>query len=368
MIDYFNNKGLFHKIFQLSHEGIIVINENNDILIANSFCEKLFGFTSKTLINKNITTLLPTIFKTKKNVLGIKKNGIEFTLDIRLNSTVINEKNVTIIFLKDSTNRKKNLKKIEQTDNKLIESNRKFDTLINNLQGIVYRCKNNSDFTIEYISEGCLTITGYSPEDFLSGKINLSQLTLKEDLEQVRSITQNGVNKKKPYTLNFRIRDKTGNIKYLQELGRGIFDKKGNFEALEGFITDFTNQKKTEIQLRTSEAKMKALLKANPDMMFIQDRKGNYLDWYANNPESLYLPPEKFMGVNMKKVLPPNVYQKIKASHNKVIASGKMQLIEYSVKSEKGIIHFEARVVLMNDHSLLTIVRNITEKKATDAL
>jgi PAS domain S-box-containing protein len=154
----------------------------------------------------------------------------------------------------------------------------------------------------------------------------------------------------------------------MQELGRGIYDSNGKLEALEGFITDITVKKETELELRRSEIKTKALLEAIPDMMFIQDGNGEYLEFYVNNPEKLFMPPKDFIGINMKKVLPPKVYEKIKASHDKALKSGKIQIVVYSVQGKKGMEHFEARVVLINDHKLLTIVRDVTEEKVKDAL
>ena len=55
---------------------------------------------------------------------------------------------------------------------------RNYDTLINNLPGIVYRCKNNRNWEMEYISKGCQYITGYSAEEFINGTINFKDITL----------------------------------------------------------------------------------------------------------------------------------------------------------------------------------------------
>lgn len=250
----------------------------------------------------------------------------------------------------------------------LSESNRKISTLIGNLNGIAYRCKNNRDWTMEYISEGCEKITGYSREAFLEGKVHFSHITFKEDQEQIWNTTQEGINKQISFSLNYRIRDNKGAVKYLQELGRGIYDKSGKLEALEGFIRDVTAQKETKTELIDSEDQTRALLEANPDMMFIQNRKGDYLEFHGNSAEKFFIPPKKFIGVNMKKVLPPNVYKKIKSSHTKVLATGKMQIAGYSVQGKEGMEHYEARVVLLNDHKLLTIVRDVTKEKAKDAL
>lgn len=383
MIDGLKSQDLFQNMFQSSVEGILVTNKEGCILIANKACEQLFGYQPQTLLGKNVDILIPEKFrahdthsKSSKNkpnnkdinLYGIKKDGIQFNLDISVSPSVIDGESVTIAFVRGATKRKKDLHKIQQANDALSESNRKYNTLLNNLQGIVYRCKNDHDWTMEYISEGCLPITGYSPEEFLKGKVHFSHITFKEDQKHVWNDTQKGINAREPFTLNFRIRDKQGTVKYMQELGRGIYDKNGKLEALEGFITDITAQKETQIELTTNEAKMKALLEAMPDMMFIQNRKGVYLDWYANNSEKLFMPPEKFIGKHMKNVLPTQVYQKIKIAQQKVLESGTMQIVEYCILGKNVMEHYEARMVLLNNHGLLTIIRDITEKKATDKL
>ena len=499
MIDAINTIDLFKRVFQLSSECILVFSEDKKIIMVNPTCATLFKYPSKTLLGKNIELLVPTIFDKpfKKNkadssdkiaIEGIKKDGTKFNLNIRLNTTTLNENTTTIVFLEDTTKQQEHLKIINSTTTKLTESNRKFDTLINNLQGIVYCCKNDQNATMEYINQGCKKITGYSAEEFLNGSIHFPDLTLKEDKEKVRNCIKKSIHKKKAYNINFRIKDRKGTIKYLHELGRGIFNKNGELEALEGIITDITTQKENEIQLHSSEtkikailevipdlmfvhnkngtiehiyssqptllykpinsfieknvsevfpaqvsksikkallkahqskkmvieeltipkknnqliyefrfmpfnsnkiftiardftkkrlseqkitaneAKMKALLEVMPDIIFIQDVKGTYLNCFTSNTDKLFLPPEKFIGKKMKDVLPINIYKKIKAAFEKLIASKKMQIAEYSYQSKKGIEHFEARIVFINKQRVLTIIRDVTEEKNTNAL
>ena len=270
--------------------------------------------------------------------------------------------------MRDISNRSENLQKIEQTNNYLVESNRKFDALINNLQGIVYRCKNDRDWTMEYISEGCEQITGYNAEMFLNGSVHFSHITLQEDQEQVWNRTQEAINNKKAFTLNYSIRDKEGKVRYMQELGRGVFNKNGKLEAVEGFISDVTSQKELALILKASEAKNRALLEAIPDMMFIQDYNGKYLDFLAPSEQKLVTRPEDIIGKNMMDVLPIETFKTLKKAQEKTIATKQMQLIEYNIKTKDKIDHYEARIVPLNNHSILSIVRNISKAKVQENL
>src|SRR3954469_20619038 len=68
------------------------------------------------------------------------------------------------------------------------ETARMLRTLIANIDGMVYRCHNDSQWTMEFVSDGCLTVTGYAPEDLLlNNTISYEQLTHPEDRLHVRS-------------------------------------------------------------------------------------------------------------------------------------------------------------------------------------
>jgi len=381
-----NNDDLLKAIFDSSVEGIMVVGAQGVILEANVSCHTIFGYGPEKLQGLNIQVLLPNRFQESHKVhtenytqhpetrimgegldlWGRKENGREFPVDISLSPSSINGQAVTIAYIRDATKRIKDIALVEKSNAVLEETNRKYSTLIGNLQGIVYRCKNDRDWTMEYISEGCSSVTGYSSKEFLEGKVHFSHITCKEDQEQVWTDTQKGVQLKKPFSIAFRITDKTGSIKYLSAVGQGIFDRNGNLEALEGIITDITDQKETEILLRKNDAKNKALLDALPDTMFIQDYEGNYMDYYAPESEKLQIPIEEVIGKNMKDILPPEVHSKYQKIFKKVRDTQKLQLLEYTLDGKNGSTIYECRIAPLNQHALLTIVRDITQRKQTE--
>lgn len=240
------------------------------------------------------------------------------------------------------------------------------NALINNLPGVAYRVKNDRSRTVEFISKGCLELTGYTVEEFVSQKIILLDVVLPDDRETVSNFT-NQVNTSRPfYNVEYRITHKNGIIRHLKEKGQGVFDKKGKLTFIEGFVQDITDQKEAELQLRAEQSKNKALVEAIPDMMFIQDLAGNYTDCFVPEPAKLFMPIKKFIGKNMKDVLPPNVFEVVDAAFKRAIISGELQVAEYVVENAAQEGFFEARIVHLNKHGVLTIVRDITDKRETD--
>jgi PAS domain-containing protein len=64
----------------------------------------------------------------------------------------------------------------------LQESRRALETLMGNLPGIAYRCRNDPEWTMEFISAGCLELTGYPPEDLIHNtRISFAELIHPED-------------------------------------------------------------------------------------------------------------------------------------------------------------------------------------------
>ena len=122
-----------------------------------------------------------------------------------------------------------------------------------------------------------------------------------------------------------------------------------------------------EEALQVSEARNRALLNAIPDMVFLLSRDGTFLDYHATSIDLLLVLPPQFMGRNVSEVLPPE----LAARFHKVFeqASDKPTLLEYELPMPDGIHVYEAAIVTCEGEKLVSIVRDITERrKAEEAL
>jgi PAS domain S-box-containing protein len=118
-----------------------------------------------------------------------------------------------------------------------------------------------------------------------------------------------------------------------------------------------------------SEARSLAILRAVPDLMFLQTAGGVYLSYHASDPRLLLAAPEHFLGKNMRDVLPPNLLRIIEPAFAQVGAATEPVVVEYELDMPHGNRCYEARLVRSYDHQILTLVRDITERKrAEDAV
>jgi len=166
------------------------------------------------------------------------------------------------------------LDKIELEQKNSRDSERKYRTLISNLQGMVYRCKNDRDWTMEYVSPGCYQLTGYLPEDLLLSNIGFNSLIKKEYQEILWSKWQEAINENKIFRQEYIIITPDGKEKWVWEEGQAVYSKDGEVIALEGIITDITELKLAEYKVLENEEKLRATLLSVGDGVITTDQMG----------------------------------------------------------------------------------------------
>lgn len=137
------------------------------------------------------------------------------------------------------------------TEESLRASGRAMTTLLDRLPGMLYRGRNDRDWTMEYVSDGCFELTAYEACDFVENmKTAYVDLIHPEHRDQVWHHTQTALTQNQPYDMEYRIITQEGKTKWVWEQGRGVYSSGGELLALEGSIIDITARKQEEEEAR----------------------------------------------------------------------------------------------------------------------
>ena len=142
----------------------------------------------------------------------------------------------------------------------LMESESSKARLLSNLPGVAYRCDNDENWTMTFLSEGCFELTGHKPEELLTpGGRTYYDLIDAEYVAPLFDKWRADVDANRISTDEYPITTATGEKKWVWEQSRGVSDAEGNVIASEGFITDITNKILREEALRKSEERFRTI-------------------------------------------------------------------------------------------------------------
>ncbi len=117
----------------------------------------------------------------------------------------------------------------------------RFRTLVGNIPGAVYRCANDAFWTMEYMSDQILALSGYPASDFVNNAVrSYKSIVHPEDVIKVVNAVNDGVNARRPYSIEYRVKHRDGSIRHVYERGIGIHTEDGTLLWLDGVIFDQT--------------------------------------------------------------------------------------------------------------------------------
>jgi PAS domain S-box-containing protein len=265
-LNYTKKEDLYSKIYSSMNEGVAIhriifngskIPVNYEIIDVNPAFEEILGIEKGEVLGKNIAdiygTVKPTYIDTYDTVskTGIPNHFESYfeAIDKYFGINVFSpSEGMLVTIFEDITERRKN-------QEELIENKRTLETLISNLPGVAYKCQNDAQWTMEFVSKGCFQLTGYKTEDLINNKkISYNDLIHPDDRQMVWDTIQTSLKDNKPFKIIYRIITSDLEMKYVWEQGRGIFSSDNKLLALEGFITDITPRIKSEEEVKKSEA------------------------------------------------------------------------------------------------------------------
>ncbi|NLV57768.1 MAG: EAL domain-containing protein [Clostridiales bacterium] len=264
------DEALYHSVFDQVPVGIAILNDKSFVhqsefgsMTINPMFEKIIGRTRQDLENVNWTDIthpedLPAELEQFERFRSgdssgytmekrfIRPDGSSVWTNMLISPFLSGEERspLHICLLEDITVRR-------ASEESFRESERSKSVLLSHLPGLAYRCHYDRQWTMQFISDGCLELTGYAPESLLYNKEHsFNDLIVPEFREALWMEWARILPQRRPFRFEYEIYTADHMRKWVLELGQGIYNAHGEVEALEGIIMDISDRKEMERRLR----------------------------------------------------------------------------------------------------------------------
>lgn len=261
------------------------------------------------------------------------------------------------------------ISELKLTSEALAISEHALSTILDKLPGMAYRCKLDEDWTMEYLSDGCLEITGYEPEELLfNNSFSFNSLILPEYDLSYQDMIDRSKNQRR-FVYEYKIKDKSGKIKWVWEQAEVILDIEGNPIGLEGFITDITARKNYEEEINEKRVEYQNIIDGSPYGIVIhKDGKILFANTHAYN----------LLGINddnknqarkmtIYDFLSDEYHQEAIERKERLLQGETLDFIEVKLKRETGeTIDVETRSMLTTfngERAVHVVLNDISAKK-----
>ncbi len=136
-----------------------------------------------------------------------------------------------------------------------------YKDLMDNIPGVFFRCACDDDWTMHHMSEGVQCLTGYAADELVGNLVmSYANLIHPSDSEAVDAAVMAAVEARTTWNIEYRLRTRDGNYKWVSERGIGVFDEDDQSPSyLDGFVLDISERKAIEHALHQSEHRIREL-------------------------------------------------------------------------------------------------------------
>mgnify|MGYP000261079272 FL=1 len=170
------------------------------------------------------------------------------------------------------------ISELESTTRALQESENRFRGLVANLPGVVYRCENDANWTMRYMSDEVASLTGFPASDFIDNRVRSFSSVVHPDDLHITYQSVAAIERHEKFELTYRLKHVDGHSVWVREQGRGEYDANGELLWVSGFIWDISDRKAAEDALRISERRFSGAFNTAPQGMAIVDLDGRWME------------------------------------------------------------------------------------------
>ncbi len=243
----------------------------------------------------------------------------------------------TFTYLFFRVSRKKRV--IEETKNYLQEQEWIKTKLISNLPGVAYRCLDDKDYTMLYLSDKIEDLTGYTPLDFYSGIIQYTDLIYANDYQGVRAAFFEAHRNKTSVDIVYQIKTKDNKFRWINETAHFSKTSEDGQEVIEGFIQDITDKRQANLDAMYYKDFLQYIISNSNQGIAVLDKNFNFVYISEAFLEMYGVENNNIIGKNHYEVF-PDLPQKWRDVHVRCLAGEVLSGNRDKYIREDGMVYY----------------------------
>ena len=253
----------------------------------------------------------------------------------------------------------------KQGETALQISKEEYQLLAENASDVIWTMDLQGNYL--YVSPSVFNMKGYTAEEnmmqsfeqtLMPESVNIANRALKEASQKIMS-----GEKPESVTLVLEQTCKNGSTIWSEIIINAIYNDAQQFKYFLGVTRDINKRIKTEVALQESESQKAAILRVIPDLLFVFNTKGDYLEVYSGDDSKFSGSKASVIGKNIKDFFPPDITLRAIEAIRKSQQNKELVMLSYSMVVNGKNELYEARIVPTTEGNVLAIVRDITEQE-----
>lgn len=385
----------FRTLLEASPVGILVLYKGKYIY-SNQAGASIFGYGSpddmidltaintvteefRPLMSERIKRLEGNLTNTPIEVMVLCRDGSKKTCESVSIPVIYNNRLSALILIKDISERKADEILIRESEKKYKEMYQMLRLMCDNVPDMIWAKDLNDKyiFANKALSNDLLnaldtdepvgkTDTFFSERQKAQHPENPDWHTFGK-LSKDESDENNDVNRKQRFNISGNVQGKLLNL----EINKAPFtDSEGRVIGSVGSGRDVTHETwlqtenmKMVDEVTYQKSRLNAVVNVLPDLLFIVNLEGRFLDFFANQPEKLFVAPGNIKNAQLSDIFSQEETIRQLTIYRQCIEEKRVTAFEYQIQTEEGTQYYEARIAPLSSDSILAIVRDISEKK-----
>ena len=331
-------------------DAIIMVDANMCVVLYNKAAANLFGVASTEALGASLDRFIPARYQPEHGkhmrkfaekgntarsmgrlgwVMGLRSNGEEFPAEASISHLVVEGQVLFSVIIRDLTDR-------NSAETFLLESNEKFQMLIDHAPAALAMFDRQMRYIV--VSARWMTDYGMDGQDV----IGRSHYEIFPDIpESWKTFHLRGMAGEVLRDDESRFDRLDGSVQWLRWEIRPWHTGDQDIGGIVIFSEDITERKRVEAQLQNAKDALQATLDASPDLVFVVDLDGRYLDFHSSRSDLLIAPAQAFIGRLVSEVMPADVAAIVMATLQEANGCGHAAGAQIQIPLSGGLVWFE---------------------------